>query len=59
MTAPVFYDGIRDIANRTNEAAGRSWHIPSESRRRGFYVVMAVQLVVCAIPVGLIIAVWS
>jgi hypothetical protein len=25
-----FYDGIFTEANRTNEATGRSWHIPRE-----------------------------
>jgi hypothetical protein len=29
MTDP-FYDGIFTEANRTNEATGRSWHIPRE-----------------------------
>jgi hypothetical protein len=26
-----FYDGIFTEANRTNEASGRSWHIPREN----------------------------
>lgn len=25
-----FYDGVRVDANRTNAAAGRSWHIPRD-----------------------------
>jgi hypothetical protein len=28
-----FYDGIFTEANRTNEASGRSWHIPRENER--------------------------
>lgn len=28
--ADPFYDGIFTEANRTNEASGRSWHIPRE-----------------------------
>ena len=59
MTDHRFYDGHYHAANRTNEAAGRSWHIPSESRRRGWYVWLAVQLVVCMVPVILIAMVWS
>jgi hypothetical protein len=28
--ADPFYDGIFTEANRTNEASGRSWHIPRD-----------------------------
>lgn len=27
-----YYDGVRVDANRTNEASGRSWHIPDPER---------------------------
>lgn len=51
MNADRFYDGIYDAANRTNEAAGRSWHIPARSRR-AFGIVTLIQLAVCAVPVA-------
>jgi hypothetical protein len=31
--ADPFYDGIFTEANRTNEASGRSWHIPRKNER--------------------------
>lgn len=58
MTAPVFHDGVYHAANGTNEASGRSWHIPAPSKR-GFYVWTAVQLVVCMVPVILLYALVS
>ena len=54
-----FYDGVRMEASRTNQAAGRSFHIPAASRRRAFYVVTAVQLIACSSVVGLFWAVLS
>jgi len=32
MNASRFYDGVYAEANRTNEASGRSWHVPEASR---------------------------
>lgn len=59
MTDHHFHDGIYHAANRTNEASGRSWHIPAESRRYGFVVWTALSLVVCSLPAVLIAALWS
>ena len=59
MARSNFYDGVYAEANRTNEANGRSWHIPAASRRRAFYVVTAVQLIACSSVVGLFWAVLS
>lgn len=49
-----FYDGVFTDANRTNEASGRSWHIPAENefRRPSFAVVIAAVLVVAVALVG-------
>ena len=50
--ADHFIDGIRLAANRSNEASGRSWHIPAESefRRPSFVlVIIAAFLGVCLI----------
>ena len=53
MSFSRFYDGIYAEANRTNEASGRSWHVPAETRRFGRWIIITAQLVVCAVPVAL------
>lgn len=48
MSAPHFHDGVFTEANRTNEASGRSWHIPEEREPTNapiFLGVIAVLLV--------------
>lgn len=57
MSAPDFYDGHYHAANRTNEASGRSWHIPAEPSRLGFRFWTAIQLIVCIVPVACLWAV--
>lgn len=60
MTSPEnFHDGIFHAANRTNEAAGRSWHVPAANPRTGFYVWTGLILVVCSLPCALLWAVMS
>lgn len=34
-----FYDGVFIDANRTNEASGRSWHIPDEEREPSRFIL--------------------
>lgn len=44
----AFFDGIREDANRTNRASGRSWHIPEDrepSKPALFLAVVAVILI--------------
>lgn len=45
-----FYDGVLIDANRTNEAAGRSWHIPEDREPSRFIIGVAV---VAVLIVGL------
>lgn len=48
MTDHRFYDGIRAEADRTNEASGRSWHIPEDREPTNapiFLAVIAVMLI--------------
>lgn len=59
MTDHQFHDGIYHAARRNYRDCPRSWHIPSESRRRGWFIWLGCQLAVCAIPVILIAMVWS
>ena len=50
-----YYDGVAVIANRTNEASGRSWHIPAKPSRLAFYVRTGVQFGVVA---GVVAVIW-
>lgn len=52
-----FYDGVFTDANRTNEACGRSFHIPAESefRRPSFVMVIVAAVVVAASLVGMVV----
>jgi hypothetical protein len=50
---PRFYDGIFAEANRTNEACGRSYHIPAKPRRVAFGFVTAVQFAAVTLPVAI------
>lgn len=45
-----FHDGVFHAANRTNEASGRSFHIPAAPSRVRFWVWTYVQLLACLIP---------
>lgn len=48
MTDHRLHDGVYHEANRTNEATGRSWHIPEEREPTNapiFLAVMAIILV--------------
>lgn len=49
MTDHRFHDGVYHEANRTNEANGRSWHIPDEEREPSnpaiFIAVMSVMII--------------
>lgn len=48
MRDPAFFDGVYDAANRTNEAAGRSWHIPEAEREPSrFIVAIAIIAAMC------------
>ena len=59
MTDANYHDGIYEIANRTNAASGRSWHIPAKPSRLAFYVRTGVQFGVVAGVVALAWAVLS
>ena len=44
-----FIDGIRLAANRTNEASGRSWHIPAKTGFRPSFIFVPIAVVVVAV----------
>lgn len=55
--ADHFIDGIRLAANRSNEASGRSGHVPDESEfRRPSFVIIVLACVLAAVSlVGLVL----
>lgn len=56
MRDPAFFDGIYDAANRTNEATGRSWHVPEDREPSGFGMALAI-IAVIGIALSLIASV--